>query len=689
MGCMSDVHPRWPAFAAGVLLAVGLAQVATAVVAGIVSGVGWARLVDLLVVSNAVLGFSLAVSGWPIAVRRPRNPVGWLLLAGGCSYPSTAAGMALLATLDGSQVDQPGWRVVATLANAGWSPSVTVFLPLALLLFPHGRLPGRHWRWLVPFAILNGCLLWGFGTVSSKTLSQELGVQGYLAWPAWDDLGWLYPVVMAAIPITYGAALAALVLRFRRGSSELRQQLLWVLLALVVVITVFALDPLLPDSVLSILPIALIPMSITVAVLRYRLLDIRVVFSRSVVFLLLTTGAAGAYVGLVALFDHLVRTTFPAAPSVAATLVVAIAFNPVRVRLQRLVDRGVYGARKDPAVALAAVGARLGEVADSKTTGLTDVLETLCRVLRLPYAAIVLDGTQVAAHGQSTAASHATPLIAGDEHLGELIVGLRGGESRLDPIDERLLSLLSAPLAIAVRARELADDLADSREQVISAREEERRLLRRDLHDGLGPLLTGVVLNAETALRSVKSDPERAMVLLGQLRDQTTSALDDIRRLVYGLRPPALDSLGLVAALEEFAIMLSRRADGEPLTVFVTAARTFGPLPAAVEVAAYRIATEALTNVTRHSNASSAEVIIAEESDSLHVGVHDDGVNVHGWQAGVGLTSIRERAAELGGRAAITSDRTGGQVDVYLPLPVTIEPTPRERLTPHPTPAAP
>jgi two-component system, NarL family, sensor kinase len=260
----------------------------------------------------------------------------------------------------------------------------------------------------------------------------------------------------------------------------------------------------------------------------------------------------------------------------------------------------------------------------------------------------------------------------GDDNLGELIVGLRSGEARPASSDTRVLDLLAAPIAVAVRAKALAEGLRDSRERVIAAREEERRRIRRDLHDGLGPVLTGVVLNAEAAVRLAPANPERAVALLAGLRDQTTSALAEIRRLVYELRPPALDSLGLAGALREYAMVLSRRADGAPLEIQVDADDELDQLPAAVEVAAYRIATEALTNVTRHSSARAAMVRIRREASMVCVSVHDNGVNVGaGWQPGVGLTSIRERAAELGGSCTIRHDRTGGRVDVRLPVAAT------------------
>jgi signal transduction histidine kinase len=259
-------------------------------------------------------------------------------------------------------------------------------------------------------------------------------------------------------------------------------------------------------------------------------------------------------------------------------------------------------------------------------------------------------------------------LRQGGEVVGELIVGLRPGEARLDPGDARILDLVSAPIAATVQAVALAEQLRSSREQVITAREEERRRLRRDLHDGLGPVLTGVVLNAEAALRRLSSDPAQTADLLVELRDQATGALEDIRRLVYDLRPPALDSLGLVEALREQAAVLGKREGAAPLQVSVEAPTRLPELPAAVEVAAYRIVTEALTNVVRHSSASAAVVTLTVTAGVLQISVHDDGINLGaGWQAGVGLTSIRERAAELGGRCRIEHDRTGGRVDVELP----------------------
>jgi signal transduction histidine kinase len=281
----------------------------------------------------------------------------------------------------------------------------------------------------------------------------------------------------------------------------------------------------------------------------------------------------------------------------------------------------------------------------------------------------VVDGVELAAYGIRPPERHGVPISAGGEPVGELVVGLRSGESRLAAADERVLGLLAAPIGVAVRASRLADEVGRSRERIIGTREEERRRLRRDLHDGLGPVLTGVVLNAETALRLLPSDPERASTLLAGLRDQTTAAISDIRRLVDDLGPPAaLDALGLEGAVREQAAILSRRSDGSPLAVSVETSGDLGGLPAAVEVAAYRIVTEALTNVVRHSTARTAVVSLAAADSAVRVTVSDDGVNLEpGWKPGVGLASIRERTAELGGVCEIRHDRAGGVVSVTLP----------------------
>lgn len=658
---------RTPTVLAALLFAVALAECVTTVIAGAASDLSAGELLDGFAVSNAIIGLSLAAAGLPIAWHRPGNPVGWLLQCGGCCYATSAAGYALLAAGTSPGERAPGWRIVATVTNAGWPWAIGLFLPAALLFFPDGRLPGPRWRWVLAAAVVATVPFVASAVVPSQTLSTELGVSGYLSWSRADEFSWVGAVGTVLGNLVYVAVVASLILRFRRGDERVRRQLLWLLLAALVMVTAFVLsDALSIESWLAIFAVALVPLAVAVAILRHQLLDIRLVVSRSVLYLLLTAAAVGVYVGLVAVLETAVRRQVGLGSSVLATLLIAAAFNPARVWLQRRIDRIFYGARGDPVHAIAQIGARLGDLGADGTTGLTGVLEALCRVMRLPSASIVTGGREIAGYGsppplrQTIALGHA---------LGELTVGLRPGESRLDPADERVLLLLSASLAVAVHASSLAEQLGGAREALVTAREEERRRLRRDLHDGLGPALTGVVLKADAARRLALTEPERAAALMAELRAQTTAAIDDVRRLVNELRPPALDGLGLVGALREQATTLSRRSDGSALHVSVEAAEPLTDLPAAVEVAAYRIATEALTNVTRHSTSSSAIVSLTMDRYALTVRVDDNGgSNGAAWQAGVGLTSMRERAAELGGSCRAGPELAGGRVTVTLPL---------------------
>ncbi len=212
------------------------------------------------------------------------------------------------------------------------------------------------------------------------------------------------------------------------------------------------------------------------------------------------------------------------------------------------------------------------------------------------------------------------PLAYRGGRVGELVVGVRAGQRRLDRADRAALELLAAPLAVAVHATALSEDVQRSREQIVAAREEERVRLRRDLHDGLGPALTGISFQADAAGNLLASDPGRAGELLGSLRMAATEAIADVRRLVYALRPPALDELGLVGALRRHAEQL----DGAATAVAVHAPQALPPLPAAVEVAAYRIVVEALTNAVRHAGATRIEVRV-ECNGALELAVDDDG----------------------------------------------------------------
>jgi signal transduction histidine kinase len=273
-------------------------------------------------------------------------------------------------------------------------------------------------------------------------------------------------------------------------------------------------------------------------------------------------------------------------------------------------------------------------------------------------------GTTAATYGTRPRETREVPIRYGDEEVGRLELPARGVRSMLSKRDQALLFDVVRQAAMAVRSARLADDLQQSREQLVLAREEDRRRIRRDLHDGLGPVLGGVAMRLDAAGNALDRDPETTRRLVAQSRQEITDALADVRRLVHGLRPPALDDLGLIAALDQQAERLS----SAELSVTV-AAEDLPPLSAAVEVAAYRIASEALANTARHSAARRAAVRLVGGPTDLLVEVADDGAGIDpAVVAGVGLRSIRERAAELGGRAEITCPATGGtRVRAWLP----------------------
>jgi two-component system, NarL family, sensor kinase len=353
--------------------------------------------------------------------------------------------------------------------------------------------------------------------------------------------------------------------------------------------------------------------------------------------------------------------------TVVAAIVAAFSLTPARQLVQRLVNRFLYGQRDEPYAVLSQVASRL-ETAVSAQKLLPDLLLAVTEALRLPFAAIELAGPDGSCRRilQGTPGGEVDrfPLVHQGDQLGALIVGRRPGQGALNPGERQLLRDLAREAAVAASNVALTEALLRSRERIVNAAEEERRRLRRDLHDGLGPVLTAAASKVDASRNLLQRDVARVDDLLCDVRSDLTGALEELRRLVYALRPPALDQLGLLGALREQA---SRSA----VPVVVNAPDALPPLPAAVEVAAFRIITEAITNVARHSAASSCSVSIAC-SERLTLEVLDDGLETRAWSAGVGLSSMRERVAELGGRCAAGPRAAGGgRVWAELPLSMT------------------
>jgi signal transduction histidine kinase len=411
-----------------------------------------------------------------------------------------------------------------------------------------------------------------------------------------------------------------------------------------------------------------LPLGIAAGILRYHLFDIEVAVNRALVYGGLTLAVVVVYAGTVSVLGGVLGETRGYAASLLATGAVAVAALPVRDVLQRAINRLMFGDRDEPWRAITRLGQRLEWSADPQAV-FPLIVRTVGEALRLPYVALEIgppDTAQlVASYGQSVEVGLELPLVHGGEPLGRLLLAPRPGEEGFSADDLRLLEDLARQAGSAAHAVDLTRDLQHSRERLVTAREEERRRLRRDLHDGLGPALAGMAMRAEAAAELTQRDPRAAAAMLEGLRLEAQGALADIRRLVYELRPPALDELGLVGAVRQ---QVDRLGATTP-SVEISAPTTMPLLPAAVEVAAYRIAVEAVANAVRHSRARHCEVRFADQ-DGLTLEIVDDGIGLpHDARAGVGLTSMRERAAELGGRCEIGSRPDGGtRVHAWLPL---------------------
>jgi two-component system, NarL family, sensor kinase len=640
---------------------------------------------------------SAATVGAALASRRPHHPVGWLLLSFGLSVivSGVADGYAAVGEPYPGRYAAVGEvypsRLPAARFVALCFPTIIVtaqaLLGFVLLLTPTGSLPSARWRWWARTTAASPVVSLLAIMLASQSIDQPDQAIEVALNPLNATSGVVLPVgfqlayAVTSLAVVVGAA--SLVVRFRRARGIERQQLRWVAVAAVpvavgAVVAALGAVVVLPEGAMVVSPVLLgvvtgifvLPLAIGASILRYRLYDLDYIISRTVVYGLLTAGGVAVYVGVVKGAEWLLREGVGLGASLVATAVIAVGFAPVRDRLQRWVDRRLYGERHDPVQAMVRLGERLRDAPGGAPGGdvLAGVLQAVCEALRLPSASLrVEDGVEVASFGRPGVASETIPLEHEGERIGELLVGLRSGERALGVADRQVLEVLAAPVAVALHAVLLSQELQRSRERLVAAREEERRRLRRDLHDGLGPILTAVTLKADAARSTLDTAPDRTDALLAELRGDANQAIGDLRRVIYDLRPAPLDELGLLGALSQ---QVDRFA-GQGLSITLDAPPTLPVLPAAVEVAAYRILTEALTNIARHTHAHQVTITVAIDGD-LCLAVQDDGststANGDGWRPGTGLQSMNERVAEVGGTLEVGPTPTGGRVQASLPL---------------------
>jgi signal transduction histidine kinase len=429
------------------------------------------------------------------------------------------------------------------------------------------------------------------------------------------------------------------------------------------------------SSTLFALGFAAVPLAVAVAVLRHGLFDVGSVVSRALVFSVLSGLLLIAYAVLVAVVGEL--TAGERRLAVAAAALAALAAAAGWERAQRAVDRLLYGERRDPL----AVATRLGTTLDAAAApaeALSSLAAEIARALRLPRVTIEPADPRLApaaSDGDARPAGpvDAWPLTALGAEVGRLLVAHRHPGERWRRSERAALDDAARRAATLVWAAGLVADLQAGRERIVAGREEERRRLRHDLHDGVGPELAGMALQLERLAGKLADDPDLA-ALAGRLRDQMRRTVAAVRRAVDDLRPPALDELGLVEALREhvaaYRLAVHAGGPGADAGGVVVTAEPLPPLRAAVEVAAYRIATEAVANAVRHADGSTCRVSLGASGDDLLVEIADDGRGLPADAVpGVGSTSMRERAAELGGTLEVTSTPGGGTtVRARLPL---------------------
>jgi len=584
----------------------------------------------------------------------PGHPVGRLMgAAGGFAAVNVVAGC------------WAGWAPMAWLSQWTWWPPIGLIV-LALLVFPDGRLPSPRWRGFG--ALLVAATVVAALALAVAALDDPHGLIAPGGPPPSERTRLLLRVAQLAAATTVAGLLGVLagyVVRWRRADPGTRAQLSCLLPAGALLLVALVLEALGLTGAWLVAAVV-VPLAITIAVLRYHLYDLDQVINRSVVWLVMSLLVIAGFVAIVALVRDLLMGGDTSRASLVATGLIAVTFEPLRQRVQHGVDHLLYGERDDPYKVIARLGGLLGQTIDA-TAVLPLLTGTIATSLRVPYVAVELDGPDGprihAEHGRPTVSVESFPMVAHGERIGRLLVAPRTPTGHFTRRESRLLGDVALHAAVAAEATQLTRDLQDSRERLVMAREEERRRLRRDLHDGVGPSLAGMSMQVRAA-RKVIERPTRVGDILDTLASDLQGCTAEVRQLVDQLRPAALDG-GLEAALRTEC----RRFDGAALAVDLSVTAGLDGLPAAIEVAVYRIVAEALTNVARHARAGRCRVTVGRDT-AVTVEVVDDGVGLAGRaRRGVGLTSMRERAAELGGDCVVTdAPPHGTAVRVRLPM---------------------
>lgn len=634
---MPRLRPARFATAAAAAAMVLLAVTAVAELAGVRAGAAADGRDWLIAALCAPLGAR-------IAAQESRNLCGWLILAIGVLAAATV-GTSLAA--DGSAAWARGWL---------WWPGYGL-LVLVAFVFPNGHAVSRFWRAVaVALAVSVGA-----GTVALASLAWR--APGLLAGDGRVAAGWdlvLFLGATGALVVGGVLAVPAVVLRIRRSPSRARGPLWWAVVNTALLIVAMVLDAIVDVPLAWLAGALAIPVVAVVGVVRYGLYDVGLLVHRSLLYGTLTVAAVAIYGTVVGLAASLA----PDAVAPVAVATTSVALLPLRQGLQAVLERRLYGLRSRPYELVSRIGRRAG-TAETPEQILTAAVGSLGDGLRVPYAAVRLhggDAPEAIFGSRRSWPVTSLPLTRHGEIVGRLDVQQRGPDEPWSERERDLLDDLGAQFGPMVASVLLARDLRDARGNLAHAREEEARRLQRDLHDGIGPALSGARMLVR-ALRPPSGDTA-VLTTLEQVEQGLAGAAAEVRRIVANLRPAALDR-GLAPALDT----ATARHRCALLDVRLTVVGELAGLPAAVEVATYRVVDEALTNIGRHAGATSAAVTVTREPARLLVEIADDG---RGGAAdrpgGVGLGSMRQRCRELGGALRIAERCPGTLVTASFPL---------------------
>jgi two-component system, NarL family, sensor kinase len=656
------------AIALGALgLTTGIAGAIIAQVAGL-----WDTSVGDPIPLDIAVAIAFAVMGVLVTVRKPGNRVGWAMLIIAALDGVGLVLSNLTGALGPDHVD-----VLMAIQSWFWAPPIWAITTVLPMIYPDGRLPGPRWRWAIALSgagiviyVLGLAFIGGPGGdyVGPYTVRNPLAFQGLQGFAEFCLSAGEYLLLIATV-----LAAVSLVLRWLRADGVVRRQI-----SLVLVVFAFGagqavvrhnLTGPLPwqlDRIIEVLGFSLLPMAIAVAITRDRLFDLDLAVRRVIVGVAMIATLIACYVGGFALLAiALPHNVIPG--SVLAVAVSAAALFPLAMFLTRWVRVITWGRKIDIVDLVTGLGHRMRTSLDASEVPRV-VCEEIVTALRLRMARLELVTSagvrSLAQVGDGSVAATFELWHRGDR-VGSLVVGPPERRPTLEETASQALASLADQVAPVVAALWLDEQLLRSREQLVTAREEERSRLSRELHDNVGPTLAGIRLQLEAARSALPAD-----FTGGPLMDRAVQglqeALQTLRRVVHDLRPPELDALGLPGALRELAVFLS----GPTLRVDTALPGEVTELSKPVEVAAYRIVAEALTNVVRHAQATRAEISLELSAGELVVQVCDDGIGVQpdAGSHGMGMRFMAQRAEEIAGSFSYRSDSTGTAVRAVLPV---------------------